>query len=250
MATPLAQSMAEPPPTAMSPSQRPLRYSSTAARTAASVGLEGVPSNTDTSRSAMASSAFCSTPAARTPASVTISGRFMPMRAHSAAQQLDGAEFELDLGEVLDEGHGCGVLGECGGQYDCRPAKSNKSEPSCPRKKPLPLSRREHRTRIPEGLTPKMASVVERMARAGHPPLNQLTPEAAKAAYEKGAGVLEVPKPALARIEDFGIAARDGFTLPARLYAPSATCCRCWCISTAAASRSATSARTTRCAAC
>ncbi|MEZ2293468.1 alpha/beta hydrolase [Variovorax sp. RCC_210] len=70
-------------------------------------------------------------------------------------------------------------------------------------------------------LTPKMASVVERMARAGHPPLDQLTPEEAKASYEKGAGVLEVPKPALARVEDFSIAARDGAALPARLYAPS-----------------------------
>jgi acetyl esterase len=70
-------------------------------------------------------------------------------------------------------------------------------------------------------LTGKMASVVERMARAGHPSLDQLTPEEAKASYEKGAGVLEVPKPDLARIEDFGIAARDGFELPARLYAPS-----------------------------
>jgi acetyl esterase len=67
-----------------------------------------------------------------------------------------------------------------------------------------------------------MASVVERMARAGHPPLDRLTPEEAKASYEKGAGVLEVPKPELARIEDFNIAARDGFMLPARLYAPSA----------------------------
>jgi acetyl esterase len=67
-----------------------------------------------------------------------------------------------------------------------------------------------------------MASVVERMARAGHPPLDRLTPEEAKASYEKGAGVLEVPKPELARIEDFDIAARDGFMLPARLYAPSA----------------------------
>ena len=70
-------------------------------------------------------------------------------------------------------------------------------------------------------LTPKMASVVERMARAGHPPLDRLTPDEAKASYEKGAGVLEVPKPALARIEDFSIAARDGAALPARLYAPS-----------------------------
>ena len=66
-----------------------------------------------------------------------------------------------------------------------------------------------------------MASVVERMARAGHPPLDQLTPDEAKASYEKGAGVLEVPKPALARVEDFSIAARDGAALPARLYAPS-----------------------------
>jgi hypothetical protein len=70
-------------------------------------------------------------------------------------------------------------------------------------------------------LTAKMASVVERMARAGHPSLDQLTPDEAKASYEKGAGVLEVPKPDLARIEDFSIAARDGFELPARLYAPS-----------------------------
>jgi len=73
----------------------------------------------------------------------------------------------------------------------------------------------------PHPLTAKMASVVERMARAGHPTLDQLSPDEAKASYEKGAGVLEVPKPELARIEDFSIAARDGFAIPARLYAPS-----------------------------
>jgi acetyl esterase len=66
-----------------------------------------------------------------------------------------------------------------------------------------------------------MASVVERMARAGHPTLDQLKPEEAKASYETGAGVLEVPKPELARIEDFTIAARDGYAIAARLYAPS-----------------------------
>jgi acetyl esterase len=70
-------------------------------------------------------------------------------------------------------------------------------------------------------LTPKMAGVVDRMARSRHPPLNQLTPAEAKAAYEKGAGVLEVPKPELARIEDFTMPARDGHALPVRLYAPS-----------------------------
>ncbi|NVM87980.1 acetyl esterase [Variovorax sp. SG517] len=70
-------------------------------------------------------------------------------------------------------------------------------------------------------LTPKMASVVERMARAGHPPLDKQTPDEAKASYEKGAGVLEVQKPELSRVEDFTIATRDGHALPARLYAPS-----------------------------
>ncbi len=70
-------------------------------------------------------------------------------------------------------------------------------------------------------LTPKMAGVVERMQRAGHPPLNTVTPQQAKAAYEKGAGVLEVPKPELARVKDFAITARDGHALPTRLYAPS-----------------------------
>jgi acetyl esterase len=70
-------------------------------------------------------------------------------------------------------------------------------------------------------LTPKMASVVERMARARRAPLHALTPDQAKAAYEKGAGVLEVPKPQLARVEDFTLPARDGHALPARLYAPS-----------------------------
>ncbi|MDQ7956952.1 MAG: alpha/beta hydrolase [Pseudomonadota bacterium] len=66
-----------------------------------------------------------------------------------------------------------------------------------------------------------MAGVVERMARAGQPPLDAMTPAAAKAAYEKGAGVLEVPKPALGRVDDFVVPARDGAALPARLYAPS-----------------------------
>ncbi|MEJ8821233.1 alpha/beta hydrolase [Variovorax humicola] len=66
-----------------------------------------------------------------------------------------------------------------------------------------------------------MAGVVERMARAGNPPLHTMTPEDAKAAYEKGAGVLEVAKPPIARVEDFSIPARDGHAIPARLYAPS-----------------------------
>ncbi|HSU22987.1 MAG TPA: alpha/beta hydrolase [Variovorax sp.] len=66
-----------------------------------------------------------------------------------------------------------------------------------------------------------MQGVIERMARARQPALHSLTPAGARAAYEKGAGVLEVPRPDLARVEDLTIAARDGVALPARLYAPS-----------------------------
>src|SRR5690349_16164313 len=70
-------------------------------------------------------------------------------------------------------------------------------------------------------LTPAMRSVLERMARAPYPPMYTLSPAQAKSAYELGAGVLEVPKAELSRVEDFRIAARHGYALPARLYAPS-----------------------------
>ncbi len=66
-----------------------------------------------------------------------------------------------------------------------------------------------------------MRGVIERMARAGHPPLHLLTPEQARAAYEAGAGVLELPAHKLARVENLHIPARDGHLLPARLYAPA-----------------------------
>lgn len=70
-------------------------------------------------------------------------------------------------------------------------------------------------------LTPQMRSVIDRMERAGRPPLHTLPPAEARAAYEAGAGVLEVPKAALERVEDLHIPARDGHALPARLYAPT-----------------------------
>ena len=70
-------------------------------------------------------------------------------------------------------------------------------------------------------LTPQMRSVLQRMARARRTPMHQLTPQHARQAYEIGAGMLEVPKAPLARVEDFHIPARDGHLLPARLVAPS-----------------------------
>ena len=70
-------------------------------------------------------------------------------------------------------------------------------------------------------LTAPMRSVLARMARANQPALHTLTPVQARLAYEVGAGVLELPKAALARVEDLHIPARDGHALAARLYAPS-----------------------------
>ena len=75
---------------------------------------------------------------------------------------------------------------------------------------------------LPHSLTPQMRYVLERMAKAGRPPFQTLTPVEAREAYEAGAEVLEETKAVLARVEDFHISARDGFALPARLYAPSA----------------------------
>jgi acetyl esterase len=72
-----------------------------------------------------------------------------------------------------------------------------------------------------QALTPSMRSVIERMARAGHPPMYTLEPAQARAAYEAGANVLELPKAQLARVQELRIPARDGHVLPARLYAPS-----------------------------
>lgn len=68
-------------------------------------------------------------------------------------------------------------------------------------------------------LTPTMRSVVTRMARAARAPLHTLTPAQARAAYEAGAGMLEVPRAELARVQDFTITVRDGAALRARLYA-------------------------------
>ena len=70
-------------------------------------------------------------------------------------------------------------------------------------------------------LTPQMQSVLDRMGRANHPALHTLSPQQAKAAYDLGANVLEVPRHDLPRVEDLSALARDGHAMPMRLYAPS-----------------------------
>ena len=70
-------------------------------------------------------------------------------------------------------------------------------------------------------LTTTMRGVLDRIARAGHPPMHALSPAQAKQAYEAGAGVLDIPSHKLVRVDDLKIPARDGFELPARLFAPA-----------------------------
>jgi acetyl esterase len=74
----------------------------------------------------------------------------------------------------------------------------------------------------PPRLTRAMQDVLSRMARARRPPLVTVPPTAARVAYELGADVLEIAKPALASSEDLSIAVRDGQEIRARLYRPLA----------------------------
>lgn len=70
-------------------------------------------------------------------------------------------------------------------------------------------------------LTPTMHKVLERMHRLQKLPMHALTAQQARAAYAGAAGVLEIPVQAVARVESFSVAARDGFDIPVRLYAPT-----------------------------
>lgn len=71
-------------------------------------------------------------------------------------------------------------------------------------------------------LTAAMRGVIDRMARAGHPPLHALTPTQARQAYELGAGVLDIKPHSLACVQTLSVPTRDGALLNARLFAPSA----------------------------
>jgi acetyl esterase len=69
-------------------------------------------------------------------------------------------------------------------------------------------------------LTSQMRGVIDRMARAGRPPMHALSPEQAKAFYEAGSGVLDIPPHKMARVEALSIPTRDGARLNAELVVP------------------------------
>lgn len=69
-------------------------------------------------------------------------------------------------------------------------------------------------------LTPAMRGVIDRMARAGRPPMHALTPAQAKAFYEAGSGVLDLPAHKMAQVQALEVPTRDGARLPAELVRP------------------------------
>ncbi|QHE86081.1 alpha/beta hydrolase [Hydrogenophaga sp. BPS33] len=78
-----------------------------------------------------------------------------------------------------------------------------------------------HRAAPRSLLTPVTRRLLENIERAGHPPLQTLSPDEAKLSYETAAGILEVAPQPLARVDDLGMPTRDGQTLHARLFAPA-----------------------------
>ena len=68
-------------------------------------------------------------------------------------------------------------------------------------------------------LTKRMSDLLANIRRANRPPFHTMTPQAARAAYEAAAEILELPRAALARVEDIRIPSSDGADLSARLYA-------------------------------
>lgn len=64
-------------------------------------------------------------------------------------------------------------------------------------------------------------SLIERVHRAGRPPMAAMTPAQAREFYNIGGPMLDLqPAPQVDRVEDITLPARDGHTLRARLYAP------------------------------
>ena len=63
-----------------------------------------------------------------------------------------------------------------------------------------------------------MAQLMERIRRAPQAPFHTRTAEQARAAYERAAEVLDLPRRPMARVEDIRLARRDGGQTPARLY--------------------------------
>ncbi|MFM0320845.1 alpha/beta hydrolase [Caballeronia glebae] len=69
-------------------------------------------------------------------------------------------------------------------------------------------------------LNPKIAQILEMVARANRPPYHTLTPQQARAAYAMSAQILDIAPLPMHGVEDLRIPARDGETIGVRVYQP------------------------------
>ncbi|WP_244813490.1 alpha/beta hydrolase [Caballeronia sp. Lep1P3] len=69
-------------------------------------------------------------------------------------------------------------------------------------------------------LNPKIAQILEMVARANRPPYHTLTPQQARAAYAMSAPILDIAPLPMHAVEDLRIPTRDGFEIGVRVYHP------------------------------
>ncbi|WP_153135858.1 alpha/beta hydrolase [Paraburkholderia agricolaris] len=69
-------------------------------------------------------------------------------------------------------------------------------------------------------LNPKIEQVLDMIARAKRPQLHELSPQQARASYEKSAPILEIASAPMFGVEDLSVPTRDGAAIRARLYQP------------------------------
>jgi len=78
-----------------------------------------------------------------------------------------------------------------------------------------------HHTNPRSLLNAATRTLIDRVQRAGRPPMHALTAAQARAFYDIGGPILDLqPAPHVDRVQDIAIPARDGHAMPARLYAP------------------------------
>jgi acetyl esterase len=86
---------------------------------------------------------------------------------------------------------------------------------------PSPFFMSSHHTNPRSLLNAAARSLIERVERAGRPPMAAMSPVQARAFYDTGGPMLDLqPAPHVDRVHNFSIPARDGHAMPARLYAP------------------------------
>jgi acetyl esterase len=70
-------------------------------------------------------------------------------------------------------------------------------------------------------LNPKIAQILEMVARASRPPYHALTPQQARASYAMSAQILDIAPLPMFSVEDMRAPVRDGATIGVRVYQPA-----------------------------